>query len=355
MIHRAPFGSFERFVGMLIEHFAGAFPAVAGPGAGPGDGRQPEVRGVRPAGASGGWPRRACGSSGDYRAEKIGAKIRDAQLELIPYMFVVGGREAEQRRSPSATGSRATWGPCPWRRPSRSSRRRSGRRRCGRKGSARRATAGMEGIERMNWRGPVDVAEYSRWRNDVIACEQVAAGKVYLLTKEDVWLSNRNSTGSTSRSATSPVRVIGADGDTVGHHGHRRGPAAARAADLDLVEVAPTESPPVCRIMDFGKFKYQQKKRQHKGHAHQVKIKEIRVRPKTGDHDIQVKVSRAREFLEHKDKVIVSVVFRGRELAHIEEGRRVIDEMLEQLEDVAKVEAPPIQHGRRIVCTLAPK
>jgi translation initiation factor IF-3 len=131
--------------------------------------------------------------------------------------------------------------------------------------------------------------------------------------------------------------------------------AAARAVGMDLVEVAPTDKPPVCRIMDFGKFKYQLKKRQHKAHSRQMRIKEIRVRPKTGDHDINVKVSRAREFLEHKDKVIVSVMFRGRELAHIEEGRRVIDEVLQQLLDVAKVEATPSQQGRRIVCTLAPK
>ena len=131
--------------------------------------------------------------------------------------------------------------------------------------------------------------------------------------------------------------------------------AAARQAELDLVEVAPTETPPVCRIMDFGKFKYQQKKRQHKTHSHQVKIKEIRVRPKTGVHDIQVKVNRAREFLEHKDKVLVSVMFRGREMAHIEEGRRVLGGILEQLEDIAKVESTPSQQGRRIMCTLAPK
>ena len=126
-------------------------------------------------------------------------------------------------------------------------------------------------------------------------------------------------------------------------------------ADLDLVEVAPNERPPVCRIMDFGKFKYQQKKRQHKGHAHQTKIKEIRVRPKTGDHDIEVKVNKAREFLSHKDKVIVTVVFRGRELAHVEEGRKVIDDVLEQLADVSKIEAPPVHHGRRMICTLAPE
>jgi len=130
---------------------------------------------------------------------------------------------------------------------------------------------------------------------------------------------------------------------------------AAREVDLDLVEVAPTETPPVCRIMDFGKFKYQQKKRQHKTHTHQVRIKEIRVRPKTGDHDIDVKVSRAREFLEHKDKVIVSVIYRGRELAHLQEGRKVIDEILVKLADVSRVEATPMQHGRRLMCTLAPK
>ena len=129
----------------------------------------------------------------------------------------------------------------------------------------------------------------------------------------------------------------------------------ARALDLDLVEVAPAERPPVCRIMDYGKFKYQQKKRQHKGHAHQVKIKEIRVRPKTGDADIDVKVSKAREFLSHKDKVIVTVIYRGRELAHIDEGRKVIDEVLAKLADVSKVEAPPVHHGRRMICTLAPK
>ena len=129
----------------------------------------------------------------------------------------------------------------------------------------------------------------------------------------------------------------------------------AESQQLDLVEVSPTAVPPVCRIMDFGKFKYQQKKRAHKGHSHQMKIKEIRVRPKTGDNDIMVKVNKAREFLEHKDKVIVSVVFRGRELAHIEEGRKVLNEVLAQLEDVSKIEAPPQHHGRRMVCTLAPK
>jgi len=154
---------------------------------------------------------------------------------------------------------------------------------------------------------------------------------------------------------TTPVRVIGADGSQLGILTTDAALAAAREAGLDLVEVAPTERPTVCRIMDYGKFKYQQKKRQHKGHSHQIRIKEIRVRPKTGEHDINVKVSRAREFLTNKDKVLLSVMFRGRELAHIEEGRRVILHIIEQLGDVGKLEAPPNQQGRRIVCTMGPK
>jgi translation initiation factor IF-3 len=151
------------------------------------------------------------------------------------------------------------------------------------------------------------------------------------------------------------VRVIDDAGTQLGIMVTDEAIKAARAANLDLVEVAPNERPPVCRIMDFGKFKYQQKKKLHKGHSHQIKIKEIRVRPKTGDHDIEVKVSRAREFLEHKDKVIVTVTFRGRELAHIDEGRRVLDQILQKLDDVGKVEASPTHSGKRMICTLAPK
>ena len=153
----------------------------------------------------------------------------------------------------------------------------------------------------------------------------------------------------------SPVRVIAADGALLGILNTEEALAKANEADLDLVEVAPNERPPVCRIMDFGKFKYQQKKKKDKGHVHQSKIKEIRVRPKTGEHDLDFKVNQARQFLEHKDKVIVSVIFRGREIAHVEEGRKVIDLILSQLADVSKVEAPPSHQGKRIVSILAPK
>jgi len=152
-----------------------------------------------------------------------------------------------------------------------------------------------------------------------------------------------------------PVRVIGAEGDQLGIIPTEEALARAREAGLDLVEVAPNEKPPVCRIMDFGKFKYQQKKKLHRTHVHHAKIKEIRLRPKTGEHDIDFKVNQAKGFLQHKDKVIVSVVFRGRELAHIDEGQRVMKAIIEQLDPVGKVEAPPQQMGRRLVCTLTPK
>jgi len=129
----------------------------------------------------------------------------------------------------------------------------------------------------------------------------------------------------------------------------------AREANLDLVEVAAQERPPVCKILDYGKFRYQQSHKKTKAKTHQQKLKEIRVRPKTGDHDIDTKINQARRFLEHKDKVQLNVLFRGRELQHIEEGQRIILYMMEKLVDIAKVEQAPRMEGKRMVCMLAPK
>jgi translation initiation factor IF-3 len=152
-----------------------------------------------------------------------------------------------------------------------------------------------------------------------------------------------------------PVRVIGPDGAQLGVMPTMKALEAAREAGMDLVEVAAGERPPVCKIMDFGRFKYEAKKKSNKQKTHQVQVKEIRVRPKTGDEDIRVKVRRAREFLGHKDKVLVNVLFRGREMAHIEEGRRVMDEVLQLLEDVAKIEKSPSMEGRRMTAIVAPR
>jgi translation initiation factor IF-3 len=153
----------------------------------------------------------------------------------------------------------------------------------------------------------------------------------------------------------SPIRLIGAAGEQLGIVPTAQAQDMAREAQLDLVEVAPLERPPVCRIMDYGKFRYQQSRKGNKSKPHQQKLKEIRVRPKTGDHDVLTKVNQARKFLEHKDKVLVNVLFRGREVQHIDEGRRIIIGILEKLADVAKVEKTPSMEGRRMTAMLAPK
>jgi translation initiation factor IF-3 len=153
-----------------------------------------------------------------------------------------------------------------------------------------------------------------------------------------------------------PVRLIGPNGEQVGVVPTSQALEMAREAQLDLVEVAPQEKPPVCKIMDYGKFKFQQKqKAKEKTKAHQQKLKEIRLRPKTGQHDVDTKIGQARKFLEHKDKVLIYVMYKGRELQHIEEGKRVLNQMLEKLIDLAKVEKPPSMEGKRMSTMLAPK
>jgi translation initiation factor IF-3 len=153
----------------------------------------------------------------------------------------------------------------------------------------------------------------------------------------------------------SPVRLIGVNGEQLGVVPTSQALDMAREAQLDLVEVAANERPPVCRIMDYGKFRYQQSRKGTKTKPHQQKLKEIRVRPKTGEHDIEVKVNQARKFLEHKDKVLLNVLFRGRELQHIEEGQRIIRGMLEKLADLAKIEKAPSMEGKRMTAMLAPR
>lgn len=167
--------------------------------------------------------------------------------------------------------------------------------------------------------------------------------------------SDRNKQRINEQIRVSPIRVIADDGTQLGVISTDEALQKAREAGLDLVEVAPTEKPPVCRIMDFGKFKYQQKKRQHKGHTHHSKNKEVRLRPKIGDHDFMTKVNRARKFLQEKDKVIFSVVFRGRENAHVDEGYKLVQRLINELADVSKLEQNPQMHGKRIVVIFAPK
>jgi translation initiation factor IF-3 len=153
-----------------------------------------------------------------------------------------------------------------------------------------------------------------------------------------------------------PIRLIGPNGEQVGVIPTSQAMEMAREAVLDLVEVAPQEKPPVCKIMDFGKFKFQQKQKQkEKTKAHQQKLKEIRLRPKTDAHDVETKISQARKFLEHKDKVLVYVMFKGREVQHSEEGKRILQQIREKVLDIAKIEKEPSMEGKRYAMMLAPK
>lgn len=133
--------------------------------------------------------------------------------------------------------------------------------------------------------------------------------------------------------------------------------ARAQAAGLDLVEVAPQSSPPVCRIMDYGKWKYAQNKKEQKSKAkrRETELKELRIKtPKIGDHDLQIKINHARGFLGRGDRVQFSLRFRGRELAHIDEGMKVFEQIKTLLADVSKVDQPARREGRRITMTLGP-
>jgi translation initiation factor IF-3 len=131
----------------------------------------------------------------------------------------------------------------------------------------------------------------------------------------------------------------------------------AREADLDLVEIAPESSPPVCRIMDFGKYLYEQKRKDKLNlkKQHTVSVKELRIRPKTDQHDCDTKVNHARDFFKKGHRVQFTMMFRGREMAHAELGQELINKIIASLEDVAKVDQPPLMQGKRLTVLLMPK
>jgi len=152
------------------------------------------------------------------------------------------------------------------------------------------------------------------------------------------------------------VRLIDVDGTQVGIIETREALERARQASLDLVEVAPQSRPPVCRIMDYGKWKYEQKKKEHKARAkrHGMEMKEVRIRtPKIGKHDLDIKVQRARGFLERGDRVQFTLRFRGREMVHQNLGREVLNSVKAALNEVAKVERNFRMEGRVLTMVLA--
>ncbi len=151
--------------------------------------------------------------------------------------------------------------------------------------------------------------------------------------------------------------MIGADSEQLGILPLHEALLLAEGQHLDLVEVSPTAVPPVCRIMDFGKFKYQQSKKlqEAKKKQVQVQLKEVKLRPKTDEHDLQFKIKHVRRFLEEGNKAKITVVFRGREITHMELGQTALDKFVGDLQDIAAVEVKPKMEGRNMFIIVAPK
>ena len=153
------------------------------------------------------------------------------------------------------------------------------------------------------------------------------------------------------------VRLIGPDGGQLGVVSIQKAMELANQNELDLVEVAPQASPPVCRIIDFSKFKYDQEKkeREAKKHQKQGRLKEIRLKPNIDDHDYQVKVRQVLNFLQKKDKVKISMFFRGRQMEHIDLGRKILDRFISDMQNNGQLERGPSMEGRIMSFVIAPK
>ena len=153
------------------------------------------------------------------------------------------------------------------------------------------------------------------------------------------------------------IRVIGPDGDMLGVISTDEAKRIARDRGLDLVEVNPKARPPVCKIMDYGRYKYEEKKKANEAmkRQQQVDLKEVKLRPQTDDHDIDVKVRHTRRFLESGNKVKITVRFRGREITHPETARRQIDIIVAAVEDIGAVEQNSRMEGRTMTCIMAPR
>ena len=153
------------------------------------------------------------------------------------------------------------------------------------------------------------------------------------------------------------IRLIGVEGDQLGIVSLEDALANAGSAGLDLVEVAPEADPPVCRVMDFGRYKYQQSKKQQesKKKATVIQVKEVKIRPKTAEHDYQFKLRNIRKFLAQKNKTKVSLMFRGREIAHANLARNVLERIADDVADLGTVEQFPKLEGRNMIMVLAPK
>jgi len=166
----------------------------------------------------------------------------------------------------------------------------------------------------------------------------------------------RDTTRINEKIGAREVRLVGADGEQVGIVARDEALERAREADLDLVEVAPQADPPVCRLLDYSKYKYEQeqKAKAARKHQQQVNVREIKLRPKIADHDYETKKGHVVRFLRQQDKVKVTIMFRGREQAHPERGRALLDRLFTDIEELATIEQEPEQEGRNMTMLLAP-
>ena len=153
------------------------------------------------------------------------------------------------------------------------------------------------------------------------------------------------------------VRLIGPEGNQLGVMAMQRALELANQYELDLVEVAPTATPPVCRIIDFSKFKYDQEKkeREAKKHQRQGRLKEIRVKPNIDEHDYNVKLKQVMAFLQKKDKVRINLFFRGRQMEHVDLGRKVLDKFIADTQNSGQIEKEPMMEGRIMSLVVSPK
>ena len=166
----------------------------------------------------------------------------------------------------------------------------------------------------------------------------------------------RDSTRINERIRVPEVRLIDENGEQVGIVPTPEALERARASDLDLVEVAAASKPPVCRILDYSKYKYEQeqKAKAARKHQQQVNVREIKLRPKIAQHDYETKRGHVERFLKNQDKVKVTIMFRGREQSHPERGRMLLDRLLQDVSEIGVMEQEPLQEGRNMTMLLAP-
>jgi translation initiation factor IF-3 len=166
----------------------------------------------------------------------------------------------------------------------------------------------------------------------------------------------RDTTRINERIRVPKVRLIGADGEQLGIVETPDALKQAQEADLDLVEVAPNSKPPVTRLLDYSKYKYEQEQKQKaaRKHQQQVNVREIKLRPKIADHDYETKRGHVERFLRQQNKVKITIMFRGREQAHPERGRALLQRLYEDLDGLAVIESEPLQEGRNMSMMLAP-